>query len=141
MGNHILLKVGANPDRPFDEELHPEPLPNDPVRFEDYYPLIGCDLIEPIDLTFPRADGSEFTICLMMDEEGLLKGSPVNKTASILSIFLGGPGRIVGNVVIVGDTDDDGEMHGLTDEDVDDVVALVSDAVSMMGIEVEEVTG
>lgn len=140
MTNFILLTVGANADSPLDETLDEKSMPHPLVRFEDYYPLIGCSLIEPVDLEMTRPDGSTFIICLLVDEEGLLKDSPLNKAATLLSRFLGGPEVLVGNVVIVGETDEDGEMHGLSDADLGVVTDGIIALVSAIGVGVDTIT-
>lgn len=43
-----------------------------------------------------------------VDDEGLLKGLPLNYQASALSFLLGNTPQLVGNMVIVGTADEDG---------------------------------
>ena len=55
------------------------------------YPIIGCDLVEIV----PINPAYEFT--MWCDEEGMLKGSPLNIRASVIA------GRhIFGNVILTG---------------------------------------
>lgn len=43
-----------------------------------------------------------------VDDEGILKGKPMNYQASALSFLLGNTPQLVGNMVIVGNADDEG---------------------------------
>lgn len=46
--------------------------------------------------------------CAYVDDEGLLKGLPLNPLASAISFLFGNTPHLVGNMVIVGKCDDEG---------------------------------
>lgn len=64
-------------------------------------------------------------LTLWVNEEGKMNGLPVNDYATRLfdSAFGSGIDIIVGNAIITGGADDDGETLGLTDEQVAELVA------------------
>lgn len=64
-------------------------------------------------------------LTLWVNEEGKMDGLPVNDYATRLfaSAFGAGIDIIVGNAIITGGADDDGETLGLTDKQIADLVA------------------
>jgi hypothetical protein len=64
-------------------------------------------------------------LTLWVNEEGKMNGLPVNEYATRLfdSAFGSGIDIIVGNAIITGGADDEGETLGLTDEEVSILVA------------------
>lgn len=78
-----------------DDEMPPERhyFDRDKPLLPEVYRLIDCDLVEVVR---PGAGG----VLALVDEEGLLRGKPLNEIASLM---LGRP--IVGDVAIVKDGD------------------------------------
>lgn len=65
-------------------------------------------------------------LTLWVNEEGKLDGLPVNEYATRLFVSaFGAVDVIVGNAIITGGADDDGETLGLTDEQVADLLANI----------------
>ena len=64
-------------------------------------------------------------LTLWVNEEGKMNGLPVNEYATRLfaSAFGAGIDIIVGNAIVTGGADDEGETLGLTDEEVSILVA------------------
>mgnify|MGYP000965805405 CR=1 FL=1 len=80
----------------------------DPKGLKDYYRLIGC---HTVDIVCRRINGKYFNI--ICDDEGLLTENP-----KIAAIDKNRDPMLVGNLIIVGDVDDDGGLLGLNEEDV-----------------------
>ena len=80
----------------------------DPKGLKDYYRLIGC---HTVDIVCRRINGKYFNI--ICDDEGLLTENP-----KIVAIDKNRDPMLVGNLIIVGDVDDDGGLLGLNEEDV-----------------------
>lgn len=64
------------------------------------------------------------TLTMWVNEEGKMCGLPVNEYATRLFVANFGPfDTIVGNAILTGGADDDGETLGLTDGQIADLVA------------------
>jgi hypothetical protein len=64
-------------------------------------------------------------VILWVNEEGKIDGLPYNDLATLVwEMSYGQTDIIVGNAVLTGDTDDEGETLSLTDEQVAKVIAL-----------------
>lgn len=87
---------------------------NDEVRvvevngLQDYYCLIGC---ERIDIANREIRGKRFDI--ICDDEGLLKAEP-----QVSAVNGRGKPMLVGNLIICGGADADGNEMGLTENDI-----------------------
>ena len=77
-------------------------------NLDTYYSEIGCDCIEIPERCI---GGKLFNI--ICDEEGLLKDHPIPS-----AVGNGYQETIFGNLIVCGLADDDGELTGITDEDV-----------------------
>ena len=75
---------------------------------DDYYRLIGCSLI---DITQRKIAGTYYEI--ICDDEGLLQENP--KISAINDM---GQPMLVGNLIIAGEVDDDGNLTDLLDADI-----------------------
>lgn len=65
-------------------------------------------------------------VTIWVNEEGKMEGLPYNALATLVwETSYGFTDVIVGNAVLTGGTDDDGETLGLTDEQVAKILALV----------------
>lgn len=64
------------------------------------------------------------TLTLWCNEEGKMMNLPHNEKAQILwdNVFGSGTDYIVGDVVLTGGADDEGEIIGLTDEQINNLV-------------------
>lgn len=80
----------------------------DVESLEDYYRLIHCDTVEIVS----RLIGDK-RFDIIADEEGLLVNDPL-----ISAINSAGKAMLVGNLIVCGEPDGDGEMTPLTDEDI-----------------------
>lgn len=74
----------------------------------DYYRLIGCDCI---DIVNREINGKRFDI--ICDDEGLLK-----ENVQISAIDIKGYPMLVGNLIITGKADAEGELTDLSESDV-----------------------
>ncbi|WP_327713666.1 DUF3846 domain-containing protein (plasmid) [Streptomyces sp. NBC_00464] len=82
-----------------------------------YYTEIGCTHVDAVDVS-P-------TITMWLDDEGMINGSPVNRTATILYAMHREPHQHYhGNAVITGGTDRHGDTLGLTRDQVTSLVEL-----------------
>lgn len=79
-----------------------------PSGLEDYYKLIGCSTI---DITNRAIAGKRFDI--ICDDEGIFTENP--KISAINDM---GEPQLVGNLIITGEADSEGNMTDLTDEDI-----------------------
>lgn len=77
-------------------------------NLDTYYSEIGCDCIEIPERCI---GGKLFNI--ICDEEGLFKDNPIPS-----AFGKGYPEAIFGNLIVCGLTDDNGELTGITDDDV-----------------------
>lgn len=77
-------------------------------NLDTYYSEIGCDCIEIPERCI---GGKLFNI--ICDDEGLLKDRPIPS-----ALGNGYKEVIFGNLIVCGLADDDGELTGITDEDV-----------------------
>ena len=77
-------------------------------NLDTYYSEIGCDCIE---IPSRCIGGKLFNI--ICDESGLLKDDPIPS-----AVGKGYQEAIFGNLIVCGLADDDGELTGITDEDV-----------------------
>ncbi len=75
---------------------------------QDYYCLIGCDLI---DIANREIRGERFDI--ICDDEGLLKAEP-----QVSAVNGRGEAMLVGNLIICGEADAEGKETSLTEEDI-----------------------
>ena len=75
---------------------------------QDYYRLIGCDLI---DIANREIRGERFDI--ICDDEGLLKAEP-----QVSAVNGRGEAMLVGNLIICGEADAEGKEMSLTEEDI-----------------------
>lgn len=84
-------------------------------HLEILYRAIECDAVDAVDIS-P-------TLTMWLNDEGLITGAPVNRSATILYALHNEPTQhYAGNVVITGGTDRYGETLGLSK---DEVAALV----------------
>ena len=85
-------------------------------RIEEYYRLIGCDLIDIVSRTI---GGKVFD--LIVDDEGLLKENFITAAESRFEETkdFKGCDCLAGNIVITGFADEEGNLTSLTKEDVD----------------------
>lgn len=102
-------------------------------ELEDYYRLIGCDCI---DIVARKIGDKYFEI--ICDDEGLLKENP---RISAIDKNKMKP-ALVGNLLIAGPTDEDGELTSLTDKDIELIKnnllsALAADRITNI-LEIEE---
>ena len=97
-----IIHAGANSIEEFVEAKEIE------SNLDTYYSEIGCDLIEIPERCI---GGKLFNI--ICDEEGLLKDRPIPS-----ALGNGYKEVIFGNLIVCGLADDDGELTGITDEDV-----------------------
>lgn len=77
---------------------------------ETFYELIGCQLVEFATRSIGRKRRYFDIIC---DEEGVFVDSPY-----ISAINEYGDPMLVGSLIIIGGADDEGELVGLTDNDI-----------------------
>ena len=77
-------------------------------ELEDYYRLIGCDCI---DIVARKIGNKYFEI--ICDDEGLLKENP-----RISAVDKNMKPALIGNLLIAGPVDEDGELTSLSDEDI-----------------------
>lgn len=87
----IIFSDGAHEERVFKQ-------------LGDYQAAVG-GLIEAVRLYDGK--GNEYATAYV-NEEGLLIGLPMNPTAGALALLLGNNPMLVGNMVIVGTSDDEG---------------------------------
>lgn len=83
----------------------------------ELYKATGCDMIQMIEV-----DG----VTMWLDEEGKLTGKPANKIATQMFWNTYGPYSdvIVGDVLITGDEDEQGNLLGFTDEELETIKHL-----------------
>lgn len=79
-----------------------------PQGLEDYYKLIGCDLVEIVNRKIGRKRYE-----IICDEEGTFRDDP--KISAIDDL---GRAMLVGNLIIAGNVDDEGELTDLTANDI-----------------------
>lgn len=82
---------------------------------DTFYELLNCNTI---DIVSRRIGSKRFDI--ICDDEGLLKGAP--KISAIDN--LGSP-QLVGNLLIVGTPDEEGDLTSLTEEDANYILSRV----------------
>lgn len=80
----------------------------DPKGLEDYYRLIGCRMI---DIVNRGIKGKRFDI--ICDDEGTFVENP-----KISAIDDFGQAMLVGNLIVTGGVDSEGELTDLTEEDI-----------------------
>ena len=85
---------------------------------KDYYRLTDCDVIDIVK----RCIGGKY-YNIICDDEGLLKENII-----ISAIDTERKPMLVGNLIVAGDTDDEGELLSLTDKDVDNILKHVKTA-------------
>ena len=73
---------------------------------------------------YVQAINLDDTLTLWCNEEGKMMNLPHNKKAQILwdNVFGSGTDYIVGDIVLTGGADDEGEIIGLTDEQINNLV-------------------
>ena len=73
---------------------------------------------------YVQAINLDDTLTLWCNEEGKMMNLPHNEKAQILwdNVFGSGTDYIVGNIVLTGGADDEGEIIGLTDEQINNLV-------------------
>ncbi|MFD3641563.1 DUF3846 domain-containing protein [Streptomyces sp. NBUL23] len=87
------------------------------VHLEILYRAIECHAVDVVDIS-P-------TLSMWLNDEGLLTGSPVNRTATILYALHNEPTQhYVGDVVVTGGTDRHGETLGLTKDEIASLVEM-----------------
>lgn len=82
-----------------------------PEGLKDYYKLLGCELV---DIVNRGIKGKRYEI--ICDDEGLLKANP-----KISGIDDMGQAMFVGNLIIAGETDDNGNLTDLSEEDLEHI--------------------
>lgn len=86
------------------------------IEFKDdlqlYYKLIQCDTI---DIVMRKINGTYYNI--ICDDEGLLKENPI--VSAVNNKF---QPMLVGNLIIAGNTDDDGNLLGITEEQAKEII-------------------
>ncbi|WP_445277424.1 DUF3846 domain-containing protein [Streptomyces sp. DSM 41033] len=86
-------------------------------HLETLYRAIDCHAVDAVDIS-P-------TLTMWLNDEGLITGAPVNRSATILYALHNEPTQhYVGNVVITGGTDRNGETLGLTKDEIAALVEL-----------------
>lgn len=81
---------------------------------DDYYREIDCECID-----FARRVINGKTYDIAVDDEGLLKESPIVTALSLFNSY----NALVGNLLIFKGVDRDGNMIGITDDDVKNIKA------------------
>lgn len=83
---------------------------------ETYYNLIGCDIIDIVSRVIGGND-----VCIIIDDEGLLKHDPIVSAVSYNRLISGNDliPELVGNLIITGPVDDDGNLTGLSNQVAD----------------------
>lgn len=84
------------------------------VELSKLYELTGADTVESFDLSRDEQEATAF-----LSETGKLDGLPVNRRADWLAHMFGSIRQddvIVGDIVVCGAPDEDGESTGLTSE-------------------------
>lgn len=76
---------------------------------DDYYKLIECDTI---DIAYRSIGGKAFDI--ICDDEGLLKES-----RRVSAVKVTGEPALVGNLIVCGEADEEGEETSLTEADIE----------------------
>lgn len=88
---------------------------------DTYYQMLNCESIEIVKC---RVQGREFLV--ICDEEGLLKDDKIVSAVDVLGRWM-----LIGNLFIVGGVDSEGELTGLSDDNViyiqDHITAEVTD--------------
>lgn len=95
--------VIVKPDCTFEEQTF--------KQLSDYQKAVG-GLIEAVRLY--DYNGHEIA-CAYVDEEGIIKGKEMNPFGGALSFVFGNEPYLLGNVVIVGAVDNDGEDTDIPD--------------------------
>lgn len=91
---------------------------NIPNELETFYALLGCSCI---DITARRIGKySKKVFEIVCDDEGLLVESP-----KISAIDSSGQAQLVGNLLIVGPADQEGNLTSLTMDDADHILSKV----------------
>lgn len=85
-----------------------------------FYALIGC---KTIDIVTRCIGGKIYEV--IIDDEGTFKKAPV-----ISAVNVKGEAQMVGNLIITGLADEDGDLTSLTDEDVKNIKANIVPVVS-----------
>ena len=93
-------------------------------ELEDYYRLIGCDCIDIV----ARKIGDKY-LEIICDDEGLLKENP-----RISAVDKNMKPALVGNLLIAGSTDEDGELTSLTDKDIELIKNNLLSAITPDGL-------
>ena len=93
-------------------------------ELEDYYRLIGCDCIDIV----ARKIGDKY-LEIICDDEGLLKENP-----RISAVDKNMKPTLVGNLLIAGPTDEDGELTSLTDKDIELIKNNLLSAITPDGL-------
>lgn len=84
----------------------------DPQGLDDYYDLIGCRCVDIVEREIGvKQDRARYNI--ICDDEGTFSDDP---KISAVSVF--GHPMLVGSLIIAGGVDEDGELIGLTDKDL-----------------------
>jgi predicted RNA polymerase sigma factor len=67
-------------------------------------------------------------LTMWVNEEGKLQGLPVNENATVIfAARFRAIDLIVGDIVLTGGTDDEGEVLGLTDQQAEEILAWAQD--------------
>ncbi|MEU3323892.1 DUF3846 domain-containing protein [Streptomyces sp. NPDC006785] len=86
-------------------------------HLETLYCAIDCNAVDAVDIS-P-------TLTMWLNDEGLITGAPINRSATILYALHNEPTQhYVGNVVITGGTDRHGETLGLTKDEIASLVEM-----------------
>lgn len=81
-----------------------------PEGLEDWYNLLGVSLV---DIAYRRIGRKNKYFNIIVDDNGLLTDEPKISAVSNLGAVM-----LVGNLIIAGDTDDEGNLTDLTEEDI-----------------------
>lgn len=98
-----------------------EKIPLEEPVLDNLQEMVG-GYIETLPLTDPLDDSLDYDIILIVNEEGKLRGLPVNNRATMLSRFCG-MDIIVGDAVIARVTEE--EICGFSSETADEILSIL----------------
>lgn len=105
--------------------------PNEKMYTKDFgqplYMSIGEEVGGWIEVVHPR--GLEYPLCFVANEEGLLRGLPVNPIGSLWYGTLEHGHPIVGTIVVMkeGETEDGPDIAGLSDKEIAELKQLAKE--------------
>lgn len=87
------------------------------TEYTDYYPLIQCETFDIVD----RGIGDQ-RFNLVCDDEGLLKPDPVISVLDQADLRM-----LVGNIVVTGPVDINGDLESLSDQDIQLIKSFIEE--------------